>query len=59
MKNEFNQTTPIEYLFSLGIDLNKTTLLTVIDEHLRQINLEKILEDYSNIRINENSKSNI
>jgi hypothetical protein len=51
--SESPHTTPKEYLFALGIDLNKTTLLTVIDEYLRQVNLEQILNDYAELRIKE------
>lgn len=43
------QITPEEYLNSIGIDLNTTTLLSVVDGHLRQVDLIYIMEDYAKI----------
>ena len=41
------QITPEEYLKTIGIDLNTTTLLSVIDGHLRQVDLIYIMSEYS------------
>jgi|LakMenEpi13Oct10_1017325.scaffolds.fasta_scaffold08449_1 hypothetical protein len=39
--------TPEEYLQSIGIDLNTTTLLSVVDGHLRQVDLIHIMDNYA------------
>ena len=39
--------TPEEYLNSIGIDLNTTTLLSVVDGHLRQVDLIHIMNEYA------------
>ncbi len=41
--------TPEEYLNSLNIDLKTTTLLGVVGEHLRQMDLCWIMESYAKI----------
>ena len=46
-------TTAKEYLNSIGIDLNKTSLFTVIDEYVRQPDLCSLLENYANLKIEE------
>lgn len=42
--------TPEEYLQNIGIDLNTTTLLSVIDGHLRQVDLIHLMNDYASIK---------
>jgi hypothetical protein len=43
--------TPEEYLNSIGIELEKTTLVVNIDGINRQPDLCKLMEDYSNLKI--------
>jgi len=49
VETKANKVTPTEYLESIGINLNTTTLLSVVDGHLRQVDLIYIMEDYAKI----------
>ena len=48
--------TPEEYLQSLGIDLKTTTLLSVVDGHLRQVDLICIMNEYADTKNKADSK---
>jgi hypothetical protein len=48
--------TPEEYLQSLGIDLKTTTLLSVVDGHLRQVDLICIMNEYAATKNKADSK---
>ena len=45
--------TPEKFLESKGIDLKKTSLFTVIEDHARQPDLCLLLEEYATAKISE------
>jgi hypothetical protein len=47
MQNDKPKITAEQYLCSIGIDLKQTTFLTVLDGHLRQVDILTIMESYA------------
>lgn len=47
--------TPEEYLKSIGIDLKKTAVFTIIEGYARQPDLCKLLEMYAELKLKEKS----
>ena len=58
MKNDKPKITAKEYLESIGIDLKKTTFLTVLDGHLRQVDILYIMECYATEKVIESKDFN-
>jgi len=46
------------YLESIGVDLTKTTFLTVLDDHLRQVDFLYIMECYAEEKVIERQNFN-
>lgn len=53
-----NGITPANYLDKIGIDLNKTLLISYIDGHFRNPNLENIMQEYAEFKIKEKNENN-
>lgn len=47
-----------QYLEAIGVDLKKTTFLTVIDGHLRQVDILYIMECYAEEKVIESKDFN-
>lgn len=50
--------TPADYLHTIGIDLKKTLLISYIDGHFRNPNLENIMQEYAEFKIKEKDENN-
>lgn len=51
MKN--NRINAVSFLKGIGISLNTTALVTIIDGYMRQPDLVYIMEEYANIKVKE------
>ncbi len=58
MQNDKPKITAEQYLCSIGIDLKKTTFLTVLDGHLRQVDILYIMECYGEEKVIESQNFN-
>jgi hypothetical protein len=58
MDNNKPKITAKDYLEGIGVDLTKTTFITVLDGHLRQVDILYIMECYAEEKVRESKNFN-